>query len=321
MACIGALRAAGQDGNRILIVDDASTDGAAKQAAERYGTNYLELSRGPQGPAVARNAGAREAGSVDAYLFVDADVCVHPSTLEGFKAGLMQYPEVDAAFGSYDDDPPATGWISRYKNLLHHYMHQQADRDATTFWSGCGVIRQAAFQSVGGFEHAFSAPSIEDIELGVRLVEAGFRIEVWPHLLCTHLKRWTLGSWLTTDIFQRALPWCRLILAKGGRVPATLNLGYRERVTAGVVCLLVLSLLSVPFVGTMALGLSALCAVGFVLLQCRLLLFFARCGGIRFASAAALMHVVYYLYSCATYAYVMASAAVGDRTSAGDIDP
>ena len=44
-------------------------------------------------------------------------------------------------FGSYDDTPTDRGFVSRYKNLLHHYVHQTARREASTFWTGLGAVR------------------------------------------------------------------------------------------------------------------------------------------------------------------------------------
>src|SRR3989442_4923268 len=114
--------------------------------------------------------------------------------------------------------------VSRYRNLLHHFVHQRGKPDASTFWAGCGAIRRHTFEEVRGFDAArFPRPSIEDIELGYRLRAAGHRIRLDPRLQGTHLKRWTLGSILRTDIAQRALPWSRLIL-KSGQAPPALNL-------------------------------------------------------------------------------------------------
>ena len=32
-----------------------------------------------------------------------------------------------ALFGSYDAEPAAPGWISRYRNILHHHVHQRGN--------------------------------------------------------------------------------------------------------------------------------------------------------------------------------------------------
>src|SRR5207244_10593392 len=76
--------------------------------------------------------------------------------------------------------------------------------------------------------------SIEDIEFGYRLRAAGHRIRLDPGLQGTHLKRWTLGSIVGTDVKRRALPWARLIL-ESGHAPDDLNLARSQRVSAGLV--------------------------------------------------------------------------------------
>ena len=83
--------------------------------------------------------------------------------------------------------------VSQYRNLLHHFVHQEGNPEASTFWAGCGAVRRAAFDAVAGYDEArFRRPSIEDIELGYRLRRAGYRIRLDRDLQCTHLKRWRL---------------------------------------------------------------------------------------------------------------------------------
>jgi hypothetical protein len=65
-------------------------------------------------------------------------------------------PDLVALFGSYDDAPAATNFLSQYKNLLHHYMHQTAREEASTFWGACGAIRREVSLAVGGI---FRIPS------------------------------------------------------------------------------------------------------------------------------------------------------------------
>ena len=187
-----------------------------------------------RGPAAARNHGAQHARG-DALLFVDSDVVVAPGTLEQVAALLVRRPDVAAVFGSYDANPAAAGTVSRYKNLLHHFVHQNGAAEASTFWAGCGAIRRSAFEAVGGFDQVrFRRPSIEDIELGHRLRRAGHRILLDKTLQVNHLKRWTLASLLWTDVVGRAVPWSRLILESRQRVH-DLNLRHDQRVSAALV--------------------------------------------------------------------------------------
>ena len=121
-------------------------------------------------------------------------------------------PGLAAAIGSYDDAPGETNFLSQYKNLLHHYVHQTGNPEASTFWGACGAIRREVFLTMGGFNEEYSRPCIEDIELGYRLKRAGFTIRLEKELQIKHLKRWDIVSLVKTDFFSRALPWTALIL-------------------------------------------------------------------------------------------------------------
>ena len=183
------------------------------------------------GPASARNRGSLEAEG-DVLVFVDADVIVHPDAFRRIRNAFAADPALDAVFGSYDDLPEDPGLVSGFRNLLHHAVHQSSPGPARTFWAGLGAVRREVFVAAGGFDAArFPVPSIEDVELGSRLFAQGARIELDPDLLGTHLKAWTLGGMLRTDVVRRGVPWVRLLLE--GRVPTdVLNLGWRHRLSA-----------------------------------------------------------------------------------------
>jgi glycosyltransferase involved in cell wall biosynthesis len=206
--------------HELLVVDDGSSDGSGALAAER-GARVLRLTG--RGPAAARNAGA-EAARTDLLFFLDADVRARPSTLAVAIKALDRAPAADAVFGSYDDEPPAPGWASQFKNLHHHWTHQRGSESASTFWAGCGIIRRAAFEAAGGYDEGrFPRPSVEDIELGHRLCAGGFTIRLEKRLLVTHLKSWRLRDVVRSDVLDRAAPWMELVL-EGRGATATLNL-------------------------------------------------------------------------------------------------
>jgi len=286
----------------IIVVDDGSTDDSAA-VATASGARVLATTAGPRGPAHARNRGA-EIANGDIVAFIDADVVVHADTLARMESVLAGEPEVVALFGSYDDDPPTRTTVSLYKNLLHHYVHQRASREASTFWAGCGAVRRTGFLAAGGFDESYTRPSIEDIDLGVRLRQAGHRIRLCPEIQGKHLKRWTLSSLLRTDILARAIPWTRLILRQG-RLSSDLNLDWRSRLSALAAwvllgCALVGLGLGLIGLGRLALGpvlAVVLSAATIGALNADLYAFFFRHAGVRFAVSAAALHVTYLLYS------------------------
>ncbi len=233
--CLHALAQTSFDRYEVVVVDDASTDNTA-DVAKQFGARVVSLDE-QSGPARARNRGVEEAVG-EFVFFIDADVCVKPDTIKKVIETFRSESTVAAVFGSYDRSPEKQNLISQYKNLLHHFVHQHGNRDASTFWSGCGAIRRSLFLEVNGYDTSFARPCIEDIELGARLRKAGHRIVLNPDIQAKHLKHWTFWGWIKTDVFDRAIPWTQLIL-KEKSLPNDLNLKTSQRLCGVFSCLLV----------------------------------------------------------------------------------
>lgn len=296
-----------------IVVDDGSTDDSA-EIARRFGARVLCTEAPRSGPGRARNLGAH-AARAPILCFIDADVVVRPTTLAAFVALFEADPELAAAFGSYDTQPAEADFLSQYRNLLHHFVHQTGREEAGTFWAGCGAIRTRVFLEHGGFDPSYTRPSIEDIELGYRLRAAGQRIRLAKHIQVTHLKRWTLWGILKTDIRDRALPWTALI-QRSGHLPNDLNLDTSSRVSA-------LSVFALA--GLLALGslrplawTAALLPLG-LLLHCNRSLygFFLAQRGLGFLLRALPMHWLYYAYSALSFAGGTAFGLLRRRSAVG----
>jgi glycosyltransferase involved in cell wall biosynthesis len=225
--CLEALSKSAVSPWECLVVDDGSDDDMTA-VAERRGVCAVSLSK-RRGPAHARNVGARQARG-DVVLFLDADVCVHEDALARIADHFRYDTSLVAVIGAYDDTPAATPFVSQYRNLLHCSTHRLGLPDASTFWSGCGAIRREAFLSCGGFDDHFVRPAIEDIEFGSRLKANGGHILLDPAIQVQHLKCWTLRSMIKTDIFDRGIPWTRLIL-RSGSMPNDLNVRWSQRLS------------------------------------------------------------------------------------------
>ena len=263
--CLAAIAHASPTADQVIVVEDASI----------------------RHPGLARNAGARQAVG-DILVFVDSDVTVHPDAFLRIREAFDADPNLVGLFGSYDDAPAAPGIVSVFRNLLHHHVHQNGAGLASTFWAGLGAVRRHAFESCGGFvEHP-----IEDIELGMRLSQAGARILLDPTVQGTHLKDWSLYNMVRTDLFVRGIPWVGLLLKyRGSASMSTLNLGWRHRLSAlASVALLV----AVPLRNAwIALGaLALLVALNFPFY--RLLV---RRQGLPRAVAGVALHILHHLVS------------------------
>jgi hypothetical protein len=252
------------------------------------------------GPAWARNRGAQRAKH-EVIVFVDADVEVAPDAFQRIREAFDALPGLTAVFGSYDDSPEDSGVVSSFRNLLHPHVHQEGGGPVATFWAGLGAIRREAFLEAKGFdERRFPHPSVEDIELGMRLTAAGKRIRLDPTIQGTHLKRWTLPSMVRTDLFRRGIPWMELLLASG-RGRTALNLGWRHRVSA---------LASVTLVATLVTRRPRQAGPPLILLLVLNRSFYAlvlRKRGAPTAAAAVPLHIIHHLTSAAAVPLALAS--------------
>ena len=294
--CLLALGSSEHGNCELILVNDGSTDSSA-EIARRHAQQFLTFPS-PHGPAYARNRGA-EIASGSILFFIDADVLCHPDTLSKLAESFAADPDLAAVIGSYDDTPAAANFLSRYKNLTHHYVHQNASRDASTFWTGCGAIRRDVFLKLGGFDESYRKPSIEDIELGCRMRAQRYRIALRKDLVVTHAKRWTLRSLLRSDILDRALPWTILQL-RYRRIVNDLNLSWTQRSAALLTFLAVLFAAAGFRYPVLLAGAGAAFLVVATLNRSQYR-FYYKHGGAWFCLCSVAMHWFYYLYSMAAF--------------------
>jgi GT2 family glycosyltransferase len=234
-------------------------------------------------------------------FFLDADILVKPDSLGSIVALFDQWPQVGALIGSFGKETKPQNSITVYKNLLHHYTHQTAEQEAATFCGGFGAIRRVAFDAVGGFDprHRF----LEDVEMGLRLHQAGMAIALVRDLQFTHCKRYTLGSLIRSDLFGRAIPWTQLALSKrvfrndlNTRTHNILSVPTSLMMAAGILALPVLAFSGYGMGAEVATGMAAIMFL-FVWLNRAFLTFLAKERGAVFAIKGALLLWLGYLYS------------------------
>ena len=302
--CIEGLRAAGVATDAIHVVDDGSSDSTVAICRAAAVEPILAPDNG--GAAAARNLGA-SAASGEILFFVDADVVVAPDAVRRVVGFLEDAPAYAAVFGCYDDAPEAPGRVSRIRNLLHRHVHIQHAGDASTFWTGCGAVRRAAFDAVGGFDPC--QKMMEDIKFGMDLRRHGYRIRLLPELQGRHLKGWTLASMVRSDLFNRAVPWTRLIRSGAASdVPNTLNVDLASRVAVASVAVSLIGLAATIFaplaglaVALMALATLAACKADFL----RVLL-----ASDRPLDAVVAIPVLWVHYFCAGFGYALVRLGV-----------
>ncbi len=308
--CIGALAKSSFKSYEVIVVDDASTDNTV-EICRSFAVKVIELNS-QSGPASARNEGAKQAVG-DIILFIDADVVANDDTVGRVAKAFENNPDISAVFGSYDDFPSAPDFLSQYRNLLHHFVHQKSGREATTFWAGCGAVRRDVFLELDGFDCSrFEKPSIEDIHLGYRMTERGYKIMLDKRLQVKHLKEWGWWSMLKTDIFSRALPWSKLII-ESRSMPRDLNLSVTDRMSILLTgAMIAFAAILLPGILNIynASGLEKFSILAIVLIIAVLILinrhlygFFLRKRGLKFTLMAIPVHFLFYFYCGAAFTY------------------
>ncbi len=293
--CLQAIANSVCDTFECIVINDCSDDGLTEGIIAKYSVR-TEKNRQCRGPAYSRNKGARMANG-GILFFIDSDVIIRPDTITKVSREFAK-GQFDALIGSYDDEPGDNSFISQYKNMFHHYVHQNLAENACTFWCGCGAIRKVKFAELGGFDEAYHRPAIEDIELGIRLTLSGGRIDMCKNIQVKHLKRWTFWNMLKTDIFDRGVPWTKLLLARR-TFPNTLNVSRSQRIFVSLAVLTMLSFLVFPFVSPHQNAVALFGSITFavlILANHDFYRFFIRKKGVGFTIKVVPLHFLYFIY-------------------------
>jgi glycosyltransferase involved in cell wall biosynthesis len=307
--CLRAIFTSSAHLDEVIVFNDGSTDDTLR-IAQGFPVQVLSNTGLPLGPGLGRNRCAAIAKS-KILVFVDADVIVHRGAIETLVSTIVENLTVAAAFGSYDDRPRSRRIAALYASLRHHYVHQNGQTNALTFWAGLGAIRQSAFQDVGQFDSRIGRSSIEDIELGVRLKAAGYQIRLVPTAQGTHCKDWRLLELWRTDIFRRAIPWSRLLVS-GATRSMSLNLSRAERLRVILAYNTLLAggvgiVTELNWVGPAGIFIYAMSIASFLALLFRV-------GGTRALVGGLALHFCYYIYSSVSFAAIAAHNVLGSLT-------
>jgi GT2 family glycosyltransferase len=201
-SCLAALAVA-NDVSRVVVVDNASTDASrrlTRQSADER-TTLLELETNTGFAGGCNRGYAALEGDCEWVAFVNPDVKVSPDCLRLAVEALDADPRLGAVAPRLMR--PGGDIVDSVGQVLHRVTLEVRDRgfgetltpelrQPTPVLAACGalaVFRSDALRAVAGHEGPFVEDFFcfwEDLELGWRLVNRGWRVESLPDAVATH---------------------------------------------------------------------------------------------------------------------------------------
>jgi glycosyltransferase involved in cell wall biosynthesis len=172
-----------RDQYEVIVVDDGSTDGTAGVAGSFPGVRVI--SQKNQGPAAARNLGAKESKG-EFILFTDSDCVPERDWLERMLEPFVDDQKLAGDKGRY---------LTRQKELAARFVqaeyqdkyrllerHREIDF-IDTYSAG---FRRDVFLRYGGYDTSFPVACAEDVELSYRMSNGGERMAYVPGAVVYH---------------------------------------------------------------------------------------------------------------------------------------
>jgi glycosyltransferase involved in cell wall biosynthesis len=190
----------------IVIVDDGSDDGTIEWIESSVFAHVVLYKQSHQGAAIARNLGI-DKSSYETIIFIDSDLVVTATFLSSHAEGLSK-----ARTKTGNDRQFSYGAVINTSNFENPTSepYKLTDYSAAFFATGNVAIAKYWLTSVGKFDTRFQQYGWEDLELGVRLKNAGltlikcpeavgyhwhpaFNLEQLPHLMDQEIQRGRMG--------------------------------------------------------------------------------------------------------------------------------
>jgi len=228
---------------KVIVVDNASSDGTAEAVRGREGVELVRLEQ-RRSLAAAYNAGS-EHGSADLVLFLNDDILASDAAIERLVESLSLRRDAVAAAGRLVD--PGTGvtqvqyqpqpfptWRSFTGTLLGRHgrpsVLDETETVAVEHAAGaCFLVRRDVLEAVGGWDGQF-ALWYEDVDLTRRLVEHGAVLYV-PTAPFEHVGGWTARRLTRAELVNRHY--------RGALRYASKHFGPGERIATGLAYALV----------------------------------------------------------------------------------
>jgi glycosyltransferase involved in cell wall biosynthesis len=170
----------------VLVINDGSTDAVSIRVFEEQQHLYPQfrfVSQANAGVGATRNRGIAEAKG-EYFIPVDADNIAAPHMVERFVEGIRRRPDISALscyFLAFKDPADMARANFSYADRPTGGSHIMGSIQ-NVYGDASSIYRPSDLQAVGGYEIDHDTAT-EDWELFVKLVNAGYRVDVLPEYL------------------------------------------------------------------------------------------------------------------------------------------
>jgi GT2 family glycosyltransferase len=196
--CLESLATQERFPDRIVVVDNGSTDDSLDLAAPYLGGAQVIRLKDNVGFARANNIAARAAGDVDALALLNPDAFAEPGWLAALVDAAGRFPRfgafasqmrldstpdrLDGAGDSYHVSGRA--WRNGHNAPAVNWPARECEVFAPC--AAAALYRRAAFEEIGGFDESYFC-YFEDVDLGFRLRLHGYRSLYVPSSVVRHV--------------------------------------------------------------------------------------------------------------------------------------
>lgn len=218
--CMTALAAQTVAPERVVVVDNASSDDSAVQLAVDWPGVELVNAGGNLGFAAANNLAVHSLGDIEWVALLNPDAFPEPGWLAALARATREHPDCGffasrllAADGG--DTIDGTGDVYHVSGLVWRRDHGRRSAEtrpaAGEVFAACAaaaLYRRDAFLGVGGFDERFFC-YLEDVDLAFRLRLAGYAGRYVPDAVATHVGSGTTGRHSAFSLYHghRNLVW------------------------------------------------------------------------------------------------------------------
>jgi GT2 family glycosyltransferase len=216
--CLASLERITTPNVRVIVVDNASSDGTVAAIAQHHGGRVTVIANTANlGYAGGNNAGIRRAleEGADFVLLLNNDTVVDPGFAGRMADALLADPGAGVAGPKiYYFDPPdriwfAGGEVSLWRGTARHIGIRETDHGqydaprAVDYVSGCALLaRREVFERVGLLDESYRA-YFEDADFCLRAARAGFAVRYVPDARVWHRISASTGGQLSRAKVRR----------------------------------------------------------------------------------------------------------------------